>query len=782
MRVDIYIGGDKLDLFADENIEVVSSVADIEDITKNTTDYTKTFTVPSSRSNDILFKHWYNATVDNSFDARVKVDGRIELDGMLFRLGKFRLTKVSVKKGDPSSYTINFWGNLVSLKDVLGKDELSDLDLSAYDHAYNSTNVFIGLSTTAGVNNGILYNLLAKKQYYYNSDITDTFMSDELANIAWGDGSGSNGVAWNDLRASIKLIKIIEAIEADYNLTFSRDFFGRTEFDNLRLWLNNSKGEGVGVTSQMVDFDDNISGSFMNLTTNIGTYPEADLFWVFQLKVIPEASYQSVEYNLKSFKDGVQVGSNDYTGTKTNEIAVSQGSFDLYYEISSEVEFKYTVEFTQANFSGPTSRVVYEATGSQNTITSEFIISNNIPKIKTIDFLIGLFKMFKLVVIPQNDGGLYVNTFNDYYADGQVYDVTKYIDNDSYDVSRGNILNEINFLYSEPQTILNKVFEENTRVAYGDAEIQLTDLQDAQGNEIGTPLDGDKLEFTLPFEQILYERLTDQNDTELTNIQYGAIIDDSLTPVNPKPVIFYNIYQSYGSKPIGFITDQGVKQQLSVNINTPSHTIGFESSNFSTVFDSEFSTWGGERINNTLYTNYHEDYILSIFNIRKRNFNYKAKNLPLRIMLALELNDLLKIRDTFYRINKFTSNLLTGEVSLDLINSFTDTINSFEATPASFFIDYQEQQVSSYVTNLGNFIYNKVDLGFGTGWVTVSDVGNNIFFDVDENLLETSRDITIEITNTDTLQETEVYILQGANPIISFNHSMAKNSQYIPIL
>jgi hypothetical protein len=133
-------------------------------------------------------------------------------------------------------------------------------------------------------------------------------------------------------------------------------------------------------------------------------------------------------------------------------------------------------------------------------------------------------------------------------------------------------------------------------------------------------------------------------------------------------------------------------------------------------------------------------------------------------------------------LDNFISNLTTGEVSLNVVNSFTDTINSFEASPSSFFINYTEQQVSSYVTNLGNFIYNKVDLGSGVDWVAVSDVGNNVFFDVDLNELETPRDITIEFTNTDTLQETEVYINQGANPVISFNHSMSKNSQYIPIL
>jgi hypothetical protein len=503
-----------------------------------------------------------------------------------------------------------------------------------------------------------------------------------------------------------------------------------------------------------------------------------------EMTVTPAVGFETTPYTLRLYKDGEIDSEQSYPNGQTqrmdNTLKVQNApenpyTWSVFYEVVTTQDFEYTTSLKQRRKVSQVSETSEFTTSSNQVIVSNFITHQNIPKIKTIDFLKGLFKMFKLVVIPQNDGTLYVNTFNDYYADGQVYDVTKYIDNDSYDVSRGKILNEINFLYSEPKTILNKQFEENTRVAYGDAEIQLKDSN-------GEVLDGDTLEFTLPFEQVVYERLNDQNDTELTNIQYAAIIDDNLSPVNPKPIIYYNIYQSIGSKSIGFIDELGVKSSLSVNINTPSHTIGFDTSNFSTIFDSEFSTWDGQKINNTLYTNYHEDYIESIFNVRKRSFKYKAKNLPLRIMLDLELNDLLKIRDTFYRIDNFVSNLLTGEVSLNLVNSFTDTINSFEASPSSFFINYTEQQVSSYVTNLGNFIYNKVDLGFGTGWVTVSDVGNNVFFDVDVNLLETSRDITIEFTNTDTLQETEVYINQGANPIISFNHSMSKNSQYIPIL
>ena len=215
MRTTLYIGGWRLDQFGDEAATVVSSVLDITDITKNTGDYTKTFTVPASKRNNILFKHWYDADIDNGFDARLKVDGRIELDGLPFKDGLWRLSKVSIKKNEPSSYTINFFGKLPSLKDIVKKDLLSDLDLSAYNHDYDSDTVKEGL-TVGLFDKDVIYNLFAKKQYYYNSDPSDNTQLPTIANIA-GDGGVDTGVIWNDLHPSLRLLSIIEAIEERYN-------------------------------------------------------------------------------------------------------------------------------------------------------------------------------------------------------------------------------------------------------------------------------------------------------------------------------------------------------------------------------------------------------------------------------------------------------------------------------------------------------------------------------------------------------------------------------------
>lgn len=130
MTTKIYIEGRLIDLFKDETMELNSSIANTDDITKINSDYTKTFTVPASDNNNTIFKHFYNADIDNTFDARTKKDAYIEMDGFPFRTGKIRLEKVSVKKGKASSYTINFWGNLVNFKQLIKEDELNSLDLS----------------------------------------------------------------------------------------------------------------------------------------------------------------------------------------------------------------------------------------------------------------------------------------------------------------------------------------------------------------------------------------------------------------------------------------------------------------------------------------------------------------------------------------------------------------------------------------------------------------------------------------------------------------------------
>ncbi len=668
MILDIYIGNEKLELFEDENISITSSILDIQDISKNTTDYTKSFTVPASEINNKIFKHYYNANIDNTFDARVSVDGRIEIGGMPFRLGRFLLLKVSVKGGVASAYTINFWGNLVSLKEVLGDDKLADLDLSAYDHDYDGANVKSKLEVQTDYE-PLIYTLLSKKRYYYDSFAGDETMTDSLANIHYYPGT-ANGVRYDDLKPSLALFSILQAIEDDYGLTFSDDFFSTDEFKKLYLWLNNSVNTKAGGSSVVADFT---SGStvYFNLTTNIGTFNsvgqagESGLDWFVVLATLsPKAGFEDVEYTFDVYDDTELLGSVNGIGTQLSVVNLTSNSVGgdprewlIHYELSTDSAFEYEIVCEQFK----NAQAHREITNGEGSVDSFFTTSRNVPDIKIIDLLKGLFNAFKLVVIPQDDGTIFVDTVVNYYASGQILDLTKYIDIETVDVSRGDVLNTISYKFQEPTTILNIQFKENNQIAYGDEDAELRD-------ENGKLLDGGSIDIELPFEQIVYERLTDTNKVDDIQLMYGAIIDTNGNPVNPKPHIFYRQIYKIGRDGIGFIDEDGVKTQIKDEINTSSHVIDDADPTNGFVFSEEFNEFNGALITNNLYSNYHQEYVESLFSIKKRNFVFNTKILPVSILLDLTLNDVLKIGNNYYRIDKFTTDLTTGKTQFNLVN------------------------------------------------------------------------------------------------------------------
>ncbi len=67
--IEIYIGTDRVDTFKDEDVNITLNVQNIQDISKVYADYTQNFSVPASRVNNDLFKHYYNADVSGGFDA-----------------------------------------------------------------------------------------------------------------------------------------------------------------------------------------------------------------------------------------------------------------------------------------------------------------------------------------------------------------------------------------------------------------------------------------------------------------------------------------------------------------------------------------------------------------------------------------------------------------------------------------------------------------------------------------------------------------------------------------
>ena len=801
MITEIYIDGHKLDQYKDENVNVVSSVASIKDLSKNTSDYSNSFTLPASGPNNRILKHYYDFNIDKAyaFDARKTTPGEIFIGGILFKSGKWQLQKVNVKKGDPESYTINFSGKLRSIKDLAGSLELRDLfidknigyDYDQFDHSYDSDNVRDGLTTLTFLNGDIVYTALAKKEYYFNANGVDNQQSEELANIAY-DAGNDTGIIWNDLKPSLRLIRIIEAIETKLGLEFSRDFFATSEFSDLYLWLNPDKSR-ENTNFNLVNFDGG-DDTYVNFSTNIATYttipfpPGGVLPTKFKLslEVTPAPGYENIDYKLKYYKNDnleVTLDANGFLNSGREYEAVIQNNDEeqtqsIYYEIECNQEFEYSVEFFQDVFFNDVNNYQLKTTGSTDILPSDFVVSNNIPKIKIIDFLKGILSMYKLIIIPTSDSIYYVDTVSNYYSKGKTTDITKYVDFKAFEVERGDILNTINFAFQEPTTRSNIQYEKNNGVGYGDEDLKL--YTDETETEL---LDGESLEIELPFEQIVYERLTDLETNNITNIQYGAIIDESKSPANPKPHIHYVGSANASSSPIGFITDSGVKTIIDGLLNTPLHGNWFLNPSYTTTFDDTFSTWNLARFSNNLYTNHYKDYVESIFNIKKRTVKHKAF-LPLHILTKLELNDALLIKGNYFRIDKYTYNLLTGATDFELVNLVSEdgVINRVRASTNNIYVGYQAITKYEQLINTAEALPSKLDMGNGTDWVTLdlsATVPNLLEIAFNKNDTGAYRNMMLEITANN--QTVRIYLYQYDGGLTVDNTTVTVDSNIITV-
>ena len=138
----------KADMNASESITIKDAIKKSKDVGKVFTSYTNPFSLPASKSNNIIFKRFSNNKVYEGFDPRRKYGAKIQLNGVDFKKGYIKLNKVSLKDNLPNKYDVQFFGELASLKDTLSETKLRDLSgLAKYSFPFNYTNVRKGFES-----------------------------------------------------------------------------------------------------------------------------------------------------------------------------------------------------------------------------------------------------------------------------------------------------------------------------------------------------------------------------------------------------------------------------------------------------------------------------------------------------------------------------------------------------------------------------------------------------------------------------------------------------------
>ena len=250
-KFQLYIGNQRVELFDDESVSLTQTIQNIRDISKVFTDFTKPFTLPASDVNNKIFKHYYrfNLVHGYSFDARKKIDAKIELNSIPFRDGKIRLEGVNLVKGKPESYRVTFFGNTVNLKDTLKDDKISGLTwLNNFNLDYDASQIETILTDPEGYKHtapdgteyeaAVIVPLISNTvRLWYDSSPTTNFSylnSDEEVNVANGgnlyptnpsnlQANDVHGVYFEDLTYAIKVHLIVKAIEDQYeSINFRR--------------------------------------------------------------------------------------------------------------------------------------------------------------------------------------------------------------------------------------------------------------------------------------------------------------------------------------------------------------------------------------------------------------------------------------------------------------------------------------------------------------------------------------------------------------------------------
>mgnify|MGYP003646881287 FL=1 len=610
-------------------------------------------------------------------------------------------------------------------------------------------------------------------------------------------GSGVNqrlgttkGFQFTDLKPALRIIDIIKVIEqdAEIDVNFTDDFFKTTGFfSNIYMWLHRNKGEiGVTPTNEtntnliVVDKIQSFTGDVTQFFDNSTTQNPPDSFTGFapvfdggifrfqtgilnngqdiekmKVKWTVTPSVNTKQFTVRLRKAGTNevISELDHTSGTTNTILEFEFVTDLFNTVDGHnVEFVIETTETSLNMTYEMSftktltrlgvfenaRTVAAGTISPSSVVDTIYIADQIPDMKILNFLTGLFKTFNLTAFIDDDvssstfSQIKVQTLDSFYASGTTRDITEFVNTEEGESNFSVPFNDISFSFEEPKSFSAFYYNKLNTREYGSVKAST-----ATGSGRDPRLNrGQDYVVKTPYEKMLFEKLKNVNGGN-TNIGFGYFVDDNQSPTIGKPLLFIKKNTSVSSTPIqmfdgdgtgtpasistinrgtnfqegtasvflavsgepspitfSYLDGNNAPQTVSVanganttinpvvknsviitsNVDDPGNvTITYTVSSDSQTlnFSREVNPFvTGQIDDNTLFKTFYSDYISDLFSYNRRLVKVKAI-LPQSFLLEYKLSDTLIISNEEFIINKITTNLQTGESSLELLNKIT---------------------------------------------------------------------------------------------------------------
>lgn len=681
-----------LDMFGDEGISIKQIIKDLKDPKKLFTDYSRSFTVPASKKNNRIFKHYYNIDITNGLDSRELVPARILMNNVTYKLGNIRVDSVKMNKGVAMSYKITFIGKLSELSRQIGQDRLSDIDFSDLNLAsFNAQTEVTNLTKRP-----LMFPLNSKNERLLFDTSTGSFQDangngiENSRNIGYKAGeppADDYGLKRENLAGALAVGTIIDRIESKYGFNFT-GVLNEDYVRELYLWLfqteNKREDAQLEGSATLLQWTSGVPADFesIELTPTSFTYndiqPVTDR-WYELGHFLTEVRFKGDwvgDATVSILENGQVIRTVETSGQYTGWITLRDRNDGSVYTFKStsgsslsvdlRVEFKYS-EFREDPIIPDTEnyQLIYNlaATGEVNVGSGgSFIISENMPKMTVMQFLGDLFKMFN--VVAEIDDTLTVSTkhYDHFMSEGSVKEVTEYVDVSEYEIERPNIYSAMQMDWAEPKTALELGYLAVNGKQYGELAFELFGDNDVR-------LSGDVYNLKIENQRIPAEPLYNLATSSRTNVVYTQFSDLKGAEQNIKPGFTYIVLKNGGDS-ISYFDNIVVQSSTLACLPSNTYNRNWAIPNdvndiFGLYYGEEISEHGDSKEGLGIFNNFYRGITAMMFDEDKRRVKFKSY-LPDKILINLSLADTLKISNHYYNINSIETNYLTGVSVLEL--------------------------------------------------------------------------------------------------------------------
>lgn len=138
LTIGTLVGGNTeyIEVFGTEALTMDISFAEITDITKKNSAYSKEFNVPGSNQNNYIFNYFFDFNqVPLDFTPTRKFEAWLEYNGYIIASGYIRLNSVTIDK-EVKTYNVTFYNGVGDVAAQIGDKFMAQLDLSHLSHPF----------------------------------------------------------------------------------------------------------------------------------------------------------------------------------------------------------------------------------------------------------------------------------------------------------------------------------------------------------------------------------------------------------------------------------------------------------------------------------------------------------------------------------------------------------------------------------------------------------------------------------------------------------------------